>query len=351
LLVPVKIWFDLANSPHVIFFSPLIHKLQEQGASVVVTTRDFAQTIPLADACGLSHQPIGRHGGRSYLAKAGNLMRRTMALRRYVRSLNVDLAVSHNSYDQAVAARFSGIPLLTLMDYEHQPANHISFRLASRVLVPTVFPDKSLRRFGAGAGKVYKYHGLKEEMYVSGYVPDPEFPRKAGIDTTKIVVTMRPPATMAMYHRFENPLFDAIVRHLAKRSDVTIVFIPRTEEQKREALALNAENLVVPQRAVNGLDLLYHSDVVIGAGGTMNREAAVLGTPVYTVFAGRRAAVDDYLIEQGRMIDLNGDQANPIERIRLEKKKPAGGGIQSNLLQEISDQILLAASRGKSSQC
>ncbi len=323
----LQIWIDLANSPHVLFFAPIAADLRAAGHSVYLTARDFAQTLDLARLFGLEVETVGVHGGGNPLAKMFNIAGRAFALWRRARARRFDLALSHNSYAQCLAARMAGIPTVTLMDYEYQPANHLSFRLAHRVMVPETFPDRALRRYGASPRRVFRYPGLKEEVYLQDYQPDPEFPAKVrecaarfglAIAPEHVLITVRPPATMAAYHQFENPLFYDLLKHLGGRPEARLLVFPRTPVQKAQLQPRLPPNAVIPDTAFDGRHLIYFSDLVISAGGTMNREAAVLGTPVYSIFAGRLGAVDQHLIETGRMRMIR--QREDIAAIRVEKK-------------------------------
>jgi predicted glycosyltransferase len=335
----MRIWIDLGNSPHVLFFRPIIRTLEEQGHDVRITACDFAQTAELADRFALNYESIGCHGGRSLHRKGLNLFRRSLALMRWAYGVGIDLAVSHNSYSQCLAAFMAGIPSVTIMDYEHQPANHLSFRLARRVIVPEAFPENALRLYGASEHKVKRYPGLKEEVYLSLFTPDPAFLANEGLDSKKIIATVRPPATFALYHRFENPLFFELMAWLANQDDVLVILLPRVEAQKEFFLRGSYHNLLIPSHALDGPNLLYHSDLVISAGGTMNREAAVLGTPVYSIFAGRKAAVDNYLIQTGRMVMIQ-DRVD-FARIKLRKKSVNGFRyVQQSPLKSIVDLMI-----------
>src|SRR5215218_3719110 len=207
----MRLWIDLANSPHVPFFKALAKKFTDQGHEIEVTAREFAETIPLAQAAGFTPHVAGVHAGRAVSAKAGSLMSRAWALARWAKNRGFDIAVSHNSYSQILAARALGIKSVTLMDYEHQPANHLAFRLASRIIVPASFPTQRLRRYGAGVGRVRRYHGTKEDVYLADFRPDPLFGAQLwelGVNPDNVLVLMRPPAHDALYHRFQNTLFD-----------------------------------------------------------------------------------------------------------------------------------------------
>src|SRR2546429_780345 len=201
----MRIWIDLANSPHVPFFRALIPEFVERGHQVEITARDFAQTVELATKAGMVPHVIGGHGGGTFRGKAGNLVGRAAALRKWARDRGLDLAVSHNSYAQIAAAAALRIKSVTLMDYEHQPANHMAFRLASRVIVPRAFPAAELKKFGASTRKVKRYDGIKEDVYLADFAPDPSFTetlRKLGITNEEVLIVARPPAREALYHRF-----------------------------------------------------------------------------------------------------------------------------------------------------
>src|SRR5437870_2035753 len=228
----MRIWIDLANSPHVPFFRALIPEFVARGHQVEITARDFAQTVALATKGGMTPHVIGGHGGGSIAGKAGNLVGRAAALRKWARDRGCDLAVSHNSYAQIAAAAALGIKAVTLMDYEHQPANHLAFRLASRVIVPRAFPAAELRKYGASMRKVKRYEGTKEDAYLADFTPDPMFSevlRKLGVASQDVLVVARPPAREALYHRFENEVFDELLKHLNNRTDVKIILLPRSD--------------------------------------------------------------------------------------------------------------------------
>src|SRR4051812_7699056 len=282
----MRIWIDLVNSPQVLFFRPLLAPLERRGHELIITTRDYGQTLPLAEQYSLAHTPIGKHGGKSLRGMVGENVLRVRDLVRYIQPLGVELAVGHNVYSQALAARVLRIPLVTLMDYEHHPANHINFRLADRVIVPHPFPDASLRKYGAHPDRVAKYSGLKEELYLADFVPAPGLREELSIPDEAVLVVLRPPATWAPYHRLKHGVFDEALQYVVKQPGVAAVFLPRIEEQAEWARSLGLDNLLIPPKAVDGPNLLYHADLTISGGGTMNREAAVLGTPAYTVFAG-----------------------------------------------------------------
>jgi uncharacterized protein len=316
----MRLWIDLANSPHVPFFRALTDRFTAAGHEVEITAREFAETIPLAHASGFTPHIIGKHGGREMSGKAGTLISRAWDLARWARKRRFDLAVSHNSYSQILAARASRIKTVTLMDYEHQPANHLAFRLASRIIVPSSFPATDLRRFGAGAGKVRRYHGTKEDVYLADFQPDREFTARLcelGVNPDNVLVLMRPPAVDALYHRFENTLFDEALEILVKNENVRVVLLPRNDAQR--AAYSGRKQLIIPPQPLPGADLIAASDLVISAGGTINREAAALGVPAASIYAGKWAAVDEQLVSEGRLRRISGTM--DLNELPIEKKK------------------------------
>src|ERR1041384_2252626 len=231
----MRLWIDLANAPHVPFFKALAKRFAAQGHEIETTARELAETIPLAHAAGFTPEVIGAHAGRDVWKKAGSFMSRAWALARWARKRKFDLAISHNSYSQILAARALGVKTITMMDYEHQPANHLAFRFASRIIVPASFPAERLRRYGARVGQVRRYHGTKEDVYLADFQPDASFSARLcelGVRPDNVLVLMRPPAHDALYHRFHNTLFDEALARLLGQDSVHILPLPRNDAQR-----------------------------------------------------------------------------------------------------------------------
>ena len=313
----MKVWIDLANSPHPLLFSPVARELEQRGHEVLVTARDNAQTVELTRERWRDFVVLGGESPRSLAPKAVALTRRSLALRRWARSARPDVALSHNSYAQIVAARTVRMPILTAMDFEHQPANHLAFRAADSILVPDVLPHRVIRRQGATARKLRPYAGFKEELYLGDFEPDRSVLSQLGLDTDgeRVVVVLRTPPGRAIYHRFENPLFIEALKTLGAQANVQSVVLTRVPEQRQMIAALGLPNCMTPEHAVDARSLMYAADLVIGAGGTMTREAALLGVPTFSVFAGKTPAVDRALEVRGRLQHLTGpDQVAAVAK-------------------------------------
>ena len=302
-----------------------------------ITAREYAQTTGLLDEFNIHYTLIGAHAGAKITRKIIDVFKRGDKLKIYAKDRKFDLAITFNSPSLALAAKILRIPSIVFMDYEYQPLNHLTFRLCDKVVTPTFFPDEALSRFGA-LNKTIKYDGLKEQVYLSDFKPERGFLRSLNIDEKKIIVTTRPPATMALYHRFEHDFFYEVVKHLLRNEDVIVIAVPRSEEQREALKSLELPNLIIPEKALDGRNLLYYSDIVVSAGGTMNREAAVLGTPAYTLFKGRIGAVDQYLIDQGRITPIH--SYDGVAKVRIEKKGKQSVLAHKSLTAHITDLIL-----------
>jgi predicted glycosyltransferase len=292
----MRIWIDLTNSPHVLVMRPVIEKLREHGHDVEVTARDFAQTLGLLERFGIAHTAIGRHRGGRIAAKASGLAERSHALTKWARGRRFDRAFGHGSNDVTIAAALLRIPSATMFDYEWATVQHnVNCRLAQIVVVPDAIPPERLYRYGARS-KIRAYPGLKEEYYLADFEPDPQILPTLNLNPTEPIAVVRTPPAVSLYHRFENDLFAGVLERLA---EVQTVVLPRTPEQRAELERRGG--FIVPERAIDAQSLIACADVVVSAGGTMNREAVALGTPVYTVFEGRLGAVDERLIAEGRL--------------------------------------------------
>jgi uncharacterized protein len=328
----MRVWVDLTNSPHPLVLRPVVERLRAQGHLVEVTARDFAQTVELAQRLGLAPTVIGRHRGGRVAAKAAGLAARSAALVRWARGRHFDLALGHGSNDVTVAAAVLRIPSATMFDYEWAAVQHqVNCRLARVVVVPDAIPPERLRRYGA-AGKIAAYPGLKEEYYLADFEPSTAVLDELGLDPRAPIVVVRTPPSVSLYHRFENELFAAVLERV--RGSQAVV-LPRVPSQRAELRA--AGGFVVPEHAIDAQSLIAHADLVISAGGTMNREAAALGTPVWTTFGGRPGAVDDALIAAGRMRRLVG-----AEQIEL-RKRDAGAGERVRRDPDVLLRLLLGA--------
>jgi predicted glycosyltransferase len=325
----MRVWVDLTNSPHVLVLRPVIRALERRGADVLVTARDFAQTLELCERHGIACEAIGRHRGGRLAAKGLGLLSRSAALARWARGRRIDLALGHGSNDVTVAAALLRIPSSTAFDYEWAKVQHtVNCRLARAVVVPEAIPPERLRPYGATAAKLRRYPGLKEEYYLADFEPDAAVLGELRLDPARPIAVVRTPPAVSLYHRFENPLFAQVLDRL--RGTQTVV-LPRTLQQRAEL-----DGFIVPEHAVDAQSLVAYADLVISAGGTMNREAVALGTPVWTTFEGRMGAVDEALIAAGRLRRLA-----RADDVALEKRA-AGPGERTRRDPELLTELLLA---------
>lgn len=316
----MRVWFDCTAAAHPVVLRPVIERFRERGDEILVTARENGETVGNLERLGIPHVVVGSHGGASKIGKAWALGNRSARLARPVWKFRPDLAVAHGSVDLAVLSRLFFIPSAQMQDYEFAGLQRkISWRVAKRVLVPDSIPVDRLVKAGARQEKLVRFPGLKEDYYLADFQLDPAVPESLGIDLERVLVIVRPPPETAAYHA-DNPLYEQVIDRLAEAEGVTAVIIPRTEGQRERARARNSSNLIVPDHAVDAQSLIAFADLVVSAGGTMNREAVALGTPVYTTFAGRMGGVDEALIADGRLKLLEG-----ADQLELTKRTDPSG--------------------------
>jgi uncharacterized protein len=324
----LRVWVDISAPAHVLVFRPLLGLLRNDGHEVEVTTRDYAQTLELLEQHGIEATVVGRHGGRSRAGKARSLLSRLGALKKFARERDFDLALAHGSHELTITARRLGIPSATTHDYEFATLqHHLGDRAATKVVVPEAIPTERMARFGVRPPKLLKYPGLKEEYYLYDFEPDESVLSELKIDSGRTLVIVRTPPDVSLYHRRSNPLFPQVLAHIGSQEGVHAVVVPRSPEQRDYVRGLALPSVIVPERAVDAQSLIALSDLVVSAGGTMNREAAALGVPVYTTYGGRLGGVDELLIREGRLLPLTDPRALKLhkrdgeaERIRRDPR-------------------------------
>lgn len=338
----MKIWIDLENSPHVLLFQPIIGELIRRGHDITVTARDFAQTVELAERWGLKFTRIGRQSAKGRLGKVAGTLRRATQLFWFGLGRDFHLAVSHLSRSQVIAARALGLPIIVGLDYEHVSTTLLQ-RWFTRVLIPHCLPKETLTKRGIAENKVVQYPGLKEEVYLAGKILGLETLRELGLDPRQVILTVRPPSDTAHYrHPSSSAVYERLLRRIAVEKQVSAIFLPRTSEQKeriRSLMAAHWDRVVIPARVVDGPELLAVSDLVFSGGGTMNREAAVMGVPVYSIFGGEVGAVDRALEAAGKLVMVRSleqlDQIAFCKREKGEVQTPKGSRVRDTFVEVI----------------
>jgi predicted glycosyltransferase len=347
-----KIWIDLDNTPHVPLFKPIIRELKAKGYEVLVTARDAFQVWELADRMGVECAKIGRHYGKHRLIKGMGLCYRAAQLAPLILREKPTLAVSHGSRSQVILSSLLRIPCVLLSDYEH--ARELPLFRPTHHLTPDVIPDSAVP---GPCEHLFHYPGIKENVYTPDFIPDLSLMHDLGLSPADTIVTVRPPATEAHYRApLSDTLFDATMTSLLALPGIRIILVPRNKKQLELLKMTNpqwftGQKIIVPPHALDGLNLLWHSDVVISGGGTMNREAAALGVPVYSIFGGSVGCVDQYLSNIGKLTFIR----NPADlpgQLNIRKRDKTLPAVDSDrqTLQSIVSCIINIAEHPSSSQ-
>jgi uncharacterized protein len=340
----MRVWADCTAAAHPLVLRPIVERLRGQGHEVEITTREYGQTVGILERLGLEHTVVGRHAGGSMVRKGSALASRSAQLTRWARPKRFDLSVAHGSVDLAVVSTTLRIPSAQMQDYEHAGLQRkLAWKAARRVLVPDAIPVAAMVEAGAAEDKLVRYPGLKEDYYLADFEPSPSVLSDLGLPELgissdrmddRVLVVVRPPPETSEYHA-QNDLYEGVLDRLNAAESAVAVLIPRTDEQRVEAVARANPRLIVPQNAIDAQSLIGYADLVVSAGGTMNREAVALGTPVRTIFTGELGAVDAKLMDQGLLLPLD-DPAG----LELSKRTSSAGVQNPRDAQLLVDGIL-----------
>jgi predicted glycosyltransferase len=335
----MTIWIDLDNTPHVPFFKPIIVELEQRGYQVTITTRDAYQTKELADYHHLTHTCVGKHAGKYKSRKILSMLSRSLALARVMTKHPSSLAICHGSRSQLVASKILHIRSVLLTDYEY--AHVLPFFRFSYRIIPQILADANVFTYDI---PTFTYHGIKEDVYVPYFKPRKNVYAELNLSDKQLIILIRPPATEAHYHVAESDsLFKETMNYLLSNMDLVVVMLPRSRRQQLD-IELNwsryIENrrIIIPRSVMDGLELIWISDLVISGGGTMNREASALGVPVYSIFRGHIGAIDTYLNQHGKLFILNNKE--DLKNIVFQQRnKCAVNRADNSVLWEITGHI------------
>ncbi len=337
-----KVWIDLDNTPHVLFFRPIFKEFNKRGYEVILTARDAFQVKELLDKFQLKATVIGHHHGKNKILKTLGLFYRALQIAPLILKEKPTLALSHGSRSQLILSKILKIPSILILDYEH--IKMLPFINPDWVMTPELI---SIQNKFVDQNHIIKYPGIKEDVYVPEFEPNGDIRKQLNLKGQDLLITVRPPATEAHYHNPQSEqLFEAVVKYLGNHPNTSMVMLPRNKKQsdfiraKWPALC-SQKKIVIPEKAVDGLNLIWHSDLVVSGGGTMNREAAALGVPVYSIFRGKLGAVDQFLAKNDRLILLENpkDFSKKLHLIR-KSGKYLNGKIKTGSLKVIVSQII-----------
>jgi len=295
------VWVDFENTPHVLFLEPIIRSLRQSGIEVRITAKPQSQTLELAAARGIDVQRVG--GGdfskRWQKITGGGL--RALRLAAWAGRGGRPRLLISSSMSAGPAAWLLRVPSVALLDYEHKAVRPLALG-AKAVWLPDVLRGTPLPR---GAARVARYFpGLKENLYLDSWTFDRDAERRRlGVEQSEYLVVARPPASTAHYAVEQSDrMWRTAMRTVLRWPNVRILISPRNQAQAAElSRDQQTDRLRIIEAMIPGPGLVCAADLVLGGGGTMNREAAVLGVPVWSSFCGPTAHIAEGFAGEGRL--------------------------------------------------
>ncbi|MBN2012310.1 DUF354 domain-containing protein [candidate division KSB1 bacterium] len=312
-----KIWFHFDNAPHVPILLPVATELERRGYEVIYSARDVSQTFDLLKMAHIQFEQFGGTFPKNSLLKLTYTLMWGIRLALKMRKHGIACAMSHSSRSAILAGWLLKIPTIAMYDYEYVNS-FFQNNLASLVLMPEPVRDNGLREAGISLKNLEFYPGIKEQLYLND---THQFNPIKATNPEQIIVTIRLPGEGHYTNVHSEQLFDLILDNVMNYDNSYVILLPRSAEQRQRIVKrLNGQlgiKVHIPEKPIPTKDLILSSDVVIGSGGTMVREAAVLGVPAYSFFLSKDGAVDKYLAQQERLIFIRNE--NDIRKIRIEK--------------------------------
>jgi hypothetical protein len=302
----MKIWIDIVNAPHAHFFKGIIRELEKRGYELLITTREFDGLTDILDMLGISYYVVGKHGGSTLEGKLLASVERQHKLAKLIIEEKPDLALYKNSPEAPRVAFGLAIPTIGFADNDTATAvNKLMLPYTKRLVYPKAIDAYDLIKCGADANSLHPINGFPELAHLYGFKPDKQPLRELGLEPYSYIV-MRTEPIKANYFNgdAEKSILEGVIPLLP---EIPIVLFPRTEEQGKRFEKF--KNVIIPGHIMDSLSLLYYAKLMIGAGGTMNREAIALGTPTISTYPGKLLAITKWLIKLG----VKFHSTNPIE--------------------------------------
>ncbi|KZX10127.1 DUF354 domain-containing protein [Methanobrevibacter filiformis] len=300
----MKIWIDITNAPHVRFFKDIIQYFKDQGEDLIITGRKFGDIHKLMNLYGHDFISVGKHGV-SLIDKLKRSTERVNELADLVSSEKIDVALSKHSIELPRVSFGLGIPSLYVLDNEHaEAANKLTLPLCDRIISPRILDVWKLLSYGLDPNKLIRYNGTSETIHFKSFKYNENIFEDMGLNLPlSKTILMRPEPSLASYLDAEctqsvlTPIVDVL------KAYANILVLPRFKQQAK--IFEGIENVTLLEPPVDTSSIIKKSDLVIGAGGTMNRESAILQTPVISCYPGATLSVDQFYIDKNLMFRSN----------------------------------------------
>ncbi|MDI6805943.1 MAG: DUF354 domain-containing protein [Candidatus Bathyarchaeia archaeon] len=279
----MKIWYDACTGKQVRYGVAIAHRLREKRHEVILTTREHPDTLPLAKFLNEEFIVVGRYAPSTLLSRIRESSRRQLLFCKMFAKDVPEVAISHRSVELCRVAFGLGIPNISTHDTVHAEAiNRLTMPLIDFLVISKALPKSCVE--GYGIKKIYRFDGVDEVAWIKNFEP------KIKYDYKKPLIVIREIEEKAAYAQRKENLTKTLAKKLSSIGN--ILFLPR---YKKPAV----KNLITPKEFVDSATLVSQADLVISAGGTIAREAALQGIPTIVVPIFGKLHVNDYLARKG----------------------------------------------------
>jgi hypothetical protein len=297
----MKIWYDATTGKHVRYGAAIAARLRNLGYDVILTTRKHPDTLELARILNEKFIPVGQYDPTSLCTRLEKSAKRTIMLSRLFKDSVPDLAISHQSVELCRVAFGLNVPIILTADTPHAAAvNKLTIPLANALVASEAIPKRVFKKYGEP--KLFQFKGVDEVAWIKELRISQKF------DYEKPLIVVRQVEKKAAYAMGKTDITEKIAKKLTSIGNV--VFLTRYKKPKRK-------NLIIPKHFVDSASLVTNADLVVSAGGTIAREAALQGIPSIVLSDFGRTYVNEYLVKKSFPLFIASDLT---EALKLAEK-------------------------------
>jgi predicted glycosyltransferase len=301
----MRIWYDACTGKHVKYGAAIAKHLRKLGHEVVFTTREHPDTLAVAKLLGEKPVVVGKYNPASLLARVEESAERVLQFSKLFKDKVPDFAISSPSIELCRFAFGINIPSILTADTPYAEAtNRLTIPLAKTLITSEAIPKELFKVYGAQ--KIVQFKGVDEVAWIKGTKPS------TTCDYGRPLIVVRQIETKAAYACGKD---DNTIKLAEKLSDLgNLLFLPRYSKPE-------SKKITVADNFVDSASLAGQADLVVSAGGTISREAALQGTPSIVISDFGQIEVNEYLHAKGFPIfTVNASQVETCAKRYMGKR-------------------------------